>query len=150
MRASSQDAKFLGSNSPLRARDSLSSSTCAAENPPTESIAMVKWPQTVSAPLSLVLVVGAPSVDPENLHDFVAQMIDHLDCYAAGSWLRKRPRGVAIESCPGFLVDLGPERGLERLVWIVGAEEVRVAHEEALFVVVGVDEPARDAVGAVA
>ena len=47
-------------------------------------------------------------------------------------------------------VDLGFERGLQRAVGIVGAEEVGVADEEAFFVVVGVDEPAGDAVGAVA
>ena len=51
---------------------------------------------------------------------------------------------------PGFGVDLGLERGLQRAVGIIRAEEVGVADEEALFVVVGVDEPAGDAVGAVA
>jgi len=39
---------------------------------------------------------------------------------------------------------------IERAVWIVGAEKVGLADEEAFFVVVGVDEPAGDAVGAVA
>ena len=39
---------------------------------------------------------------------------------------------------------------LRAFVRVVGAEEVGVAHEEALLVVVGVDEPAGDAVGAVA
>ena len=51
---------------------------------------------------------------------------------------------------PGFGVDLGLERGLERAVGVVRAEEVGVADEEAFFVVIGVDEPAGDAVGAVA
>ena len=51
---------------------------------------------------------------------------------------------------PGFCVDLGLQRRLQRAVGIVRAEEVGVADEEALFVVVGVDEPAGDAVGAVA
>ena len=51
---------------------------------------------------------------------------------------------------PGFLVDFGFEGRLERLVRVVGAEEVGVADEEALFVVVGIDEPAGDAVGVVA
>ena len=46
--------------------------------------------------------------------------------------------------------DLGLQGGLEGLVRVVGAEEVGVAHEEALLVVVGVDEPAGNAVGAVA
>ena len=55
-----------------------------------------------------------------------------------------------MQGFPGFSVDLGLEGGLERLVGFVGAEEVSVADEEALLVVVGVDEPAGDAVGAVA
>jgi len=54
-----------------------------------------------------------------------------------------------VEAGPGVLVDLGAQRGLERLVGIVGTEEVGVADEEALLVVVRVDEPAGDAVGAV-
>ena len=53
-----------------------------------------------------------------------------------------------VEARPGLLVDLGLQRRLQRLVGIVGAEEVGVADEEALLVVVGVDEPERDAVGA--
>ncbi len=51
---------------------------------------------------------------------------------------------------PGVFVDLGLKRDLERLVGVAGAEEVGVADEEALLVVVGVNEPAGDAVGAVA
>ena len=47
-------------------------------------------------------------------------------------------------------VDLGLERRLQRLVGVVRAEEVGVADEKTLLVVVGVDEPAGDAVGAVA
>ena len=64
--------------------------------------------------------------------------------------LVERPRGVAVQRRPGFGVDLGLQRGLQRAVGVVGAEEVGVADEEAFFVVVGVDEPAGDAVGAVA
>ena len=59
-------------------------------------------------------------------------------------------RYVAVQRLPSVLVDLGLERGLECLVGIVCAKEVGVADEEAFFVVVGVDEPAGDAVGAVA
>ena len=55
-----------------------------------------------------------------------------------------------MERGPGFFVDLGFQRCLQRAVGVVGAEEVGLADEEAFFVVVGVDEPAGDAVGAVA
>lgn len=54
-----------------------------------------------------------------------------------------------MQAGPGFCVDLGLEGGFQGFVGIVGAEEVGVAHEEALFVVVRVDKPAGDALGAV-
>ena len=88
--------------------------------------------------------------NPEHLHHLVAEVVDHLHCDAARLRLVERPRGVAVQRRPRVLVDLGLERRLERLVRIVRAEEVRVADEEALLVVVGVDEPAGDAVGIVA
>ena len=62
----------------------------------------------------------------------------------------ERARDVAVERIPGFGVDLGFQGGLQGFVGVVGAEEVGVADEEAFFVVVGVDEPAGDAFGAVA
>ena len=87
---------------------------------------------------------------PEHLHHLVAEVVDDLDRDAAGRGPLEGARGVASERRPGFLVDLGLQRGLERLVRIARAEEVGVADEEALLVVVGIDEPAGDAVGAVA
>ena len=47
------------------------------------------------------------------------------------------------------MVDLSLERCLEALVGIVLAKEVGLAHEEALAVVVAIDEPAGDVVGLV-
>jgi hypothetical protein len=87
---------------------------------------------------------------PEYLHHLVSQVVDHFDGDAPGGGFGEGPRGVAVERRPGVFVDLGLEGGLERLVGILGAEEIGVADEEALFVVVGVDEPAGDALGAVA
>ena len=77
-------------------------------------------------------------------------MIDHFHRDAAALGFLEWPRCVAVQRRPGFFVDLGFEGGLQRAVGIVGAEEVGVADEEAFFVVVGIDEPAGDAVGAVA
>ena len=54
-----------------------------------------------------------------------------------------------MQRLPGVLVDFGFQRRLQRPVWIVGTEEVGVADEEALLVVVGVDEPAGNIVGRV-
>ena len=51
---------------------------------------------------------------------------------------------------PGFRVDLRLQCRFQRAVGIVRAEEIGVADEEALFVVVGVDEPASNAIGVVA
>jgi hypothetical protein len=74
-------------------------------------------------------------------------VIDHL--YRDSPVLRflKRTRRITVQSGPGFFVDLGLKRGLQRAVRVIGAKEVGVADEETFFVVVGVDEPAGDAVG---
>ena len=87
---------------------------------------------------------------PEHLHHLVPKVVDNLHGDAAGRRLGERPGGVAVQGFPGFLVYLCLQRCPQRLVGIVGAEEVGVADEEALLVVVAVDEPAGDAVGAVA
>ncbi len=51
----------------------------------------------------------------------------------------ERAGGGAAQGLPGFLVDLGLQRRLQRLVGIGrGAEEIGVADEEAFLVVVGV------------
>ena len=86
----------------------------------------------------------------EHLHHLIAEVIDHLHGDPAGLGLVERARCVAVQRRPGFCIDLGFERGLQRAIGVVCAEEVGVADEEAFFVVVGVDEPAGDAVGAVA
>jgi len=77
-------------------------------------------------------------------------VIDHLDRDTAGFGFLKSARGIAVEGGPGFFVDLGLEGGLQSAVGIVRAEEVGMTDKEAFFVVVGVDEPAGDAFGAVA
>ena len=55
-----------------------------------------------------------------------------------------------MERCPSVCVDLGLERGFQRLVRVAGSQEVGVADEERLFVVVGVYEPAGYAIRPVA
>ncbi len=77
-------------------------------------------------------------------------MVDDLDGDAPRLGFLKRAGGVAVQGGPSFLVDFGLEGGLERLIRVVRAKEVGVADEEAFFVVVGVDEPAGYALGAVA
>ena len=61
---------------------------------------------------------------------------------------RERPRHRRVERLPGVVVHLGLEGTGELVVGLVAAEEVGVADEEGLAVVVGVDEPAGDVVGA--
>ena len=77
-------------------------------------------------------------------------MIYHLDGDAAGGGDGDGAGGVAVEGIPGVGVDFGAEGGFQGFVGIVLTEEVGVADEETLAVVVGVDEPAGDAVGVVA
>ncbi len=48
-----------------------------------------------------------------------------------------RRETFSVEGRPGFLVNLSLEGRLERLVGIVRIQEVAMAHEETLFVVVG-------------
>src|SRR5271166_894659 len=77
-------------------------------------------------------------------------MVNHLHRDAAAGGLVEWAGGVAVQRLPGLLVDFGLQRGLERLVGVVSAQEVGMADEEALLVIVCVDEPAGDTVGAVA
>lgn len=81
---------------------------------------------------------------------FITQMINHLHRNAPGFRFIERPRNVAVQRGPGIFVDFVLQRGSERFIRIVCAQEISVADEEALLVVVGVDEPAGDAVGSVA
>ena len=85
----------------------------------------------------------------EDFHDFIAQMVDHLDRNATGGGLIEGTRGIAMQRFPGFFVDLGFEGGLEARIGIIGAQEIGMPDEEALFVIVGIDEPAGNAFGAV-
>ena len=78
---------------------------------------------------------------PKNLHHLIPQVIDHLHRNAPRLRLVERARHVAVQRRPGVGVDLGLQRGLQRLVGVVGAEEIGVTDEEGLHVVVGVDEP---------
>ena len=77
-------------------------------------------------------------------------MIDHLNGDPSRGRFGEGPGGVATEGFPGFRVDFGFKCGLKGFVRIIGAEEVGVADEEALLVVIAIDEPAGDAVGVVA
>ena len=77
-------------------------------------------------------------------------MVDHFDGDAAGGRLVEAARQVVAQRGPRVGIDLGLQGGLQRPVGVVRAEEVGVADEEALLVVVGVDEPAGDALGGVA
>ena len=87
---------------------------------------------------------------PKNFHHLIAQVVYNLDCDAAGAGFFEGTGSVAVEGGPSVGVDLGFEGGLQGSVGIVLAEEVGVTDEEALFVVVGVDEPTGNTIWAVA
>src|ERR1700683_2059439 len=82
------------------------------------------------------------SIHPEHLHHFVAEMVDHLYGDSPRFRFIERARNVTVQRRPGLLVDLGFQRGLEGLEWVVRTKEVRMADKETFLVVVGVDEPA--------
>ena len=67
----------------------------------------------------------------------------HLHRDPARLGLVEGPRYGAVQRRPGFGIDLGSERGLERRVRIVGPQEVGVAHEERFLVVIGIEELGR-------
>ena len=86
----------------------------------------------------------------KDFHDLVAEVVDDFDGDTAGLGFGKGAGSVTVERFPGFPVDIGFERRLEGFVRVVGAKEIGVPQEEALLVVVGVDEPTGDSVRAVA
>ena len=88
-------------------------------------------------------------VDPEYFHHFIPPMIDHLHGDLPALWLLERVRDGAVQCGPGFFVDFGFQRGLEGFVRIAGPQEVGMTDEDAFVVVVGVDEPAGNAIGAI-
>src|SRR5262245_61066239 len=90
------------------------------------------------------------SIDLEHLHHLVAQVVDDLDRDAALLRLVEPTSAVAAQGGPRLLIDRGFEGRLEPGVRVVRAEEVGVAYEAALPIVVGVEEPAGDTVGAIA
>jgi len=45
--------------------------------------------------------------DPENLHHFVAEVVDDFDGDSPVGWFLEGAGGVAVEAFPGFFVDLG-------------------------------------------
>src|SRR5205823_10442595 len=90
--------------------------------------------------------------DGVHLQDLVAEVVDHLHRDLAAPRRVERLARRAVQLRPLALVDL---RAKSLLQLVVGAflrvlapvEEVGVPDEEALSVIVGVDEPAGDVVG---
>lgn len=74
-------------------------------------------------------------------------MVDDLDGDSAAFGLGEGARGVAVQTIPGLLVDLGLERFAQPVIGVFCPEEIGVADEKAFLVIVGVDEPAGDGVG---
>src|ERR1017187_5999175 len=83
-----------------------------------------------------------------NLHYFVAVVVDDFDGNLAGLGLVKGAADGGIQGLPGRFVYVGPERPFEFFIGVAGPGEIGVADEEALAVVISVNEPAGDVVGA--
>ncbi len=85
-----------------------------------------------------------------DLQDFVAVVVDDFHGDLARLRFGKRLTGGRVKRGPSGFVDVGLEGAFEFVVGLVGSGEVGVTDEEALAVVVGVNEPAGDVVGGVA
>lgn len=62
--------------------------------------------------------------DPEHLHHLIPQVIDDLHRDSPRLRLLEGARSIAVERGPGFRINLGLQRGLQRTVGVVGTEEV--------------------------
>ena len=89
------------------------------------------------------------SIHLEHFHFLVAEVIDYFHGDAARLGFTKRSGGVAVQSFPGFLVDLDLQCGFEGFIRIVRSQKISVPDKEALLIVIGVDEPASDALSSV-
>jgi hypothetical protein len=96
--------------------------------------------------LGLIVQSVLRSLCLKRLQHLVTIVVDnfHGDLARVGPVERAAHR--AVETAPGRFIDVGPERPLELVIGFVGPGEVGVPHEEALAVVVGVDEPAGDVI----
>lgn len=66
-----------------------------------------------------VLTCSRIGLYPEHLHNFIAEVVDHLYCDSAGGRFFEGAGCVAVEGGPSVRVDLGFEGGFQRGVRIV-------------------------------
>src|SRR6266481_4395633 len=76
-------------------------------------------------------------------------MINYLHGDTPSIRPRKWTRRIGIQRGPGVLIDFGLQCRLERLIGIVGTEEISLSNKEALLIVVGIDEPACNTLGVI-
>ena len=86
---------------------------------------------------------GSRTSNREHSQHLVAVVVDHLDRDLAGIGHGEWAADRAVEASPRGFIDLGAQGALQLLVRLIGAGEVRVADEEALAVVVRVDDGIR-------
>ena len=70
-------------------------------------------------------------------------MIDDLHRDPPGFGSRERARCVAIKRSPRIGVNFRLQRRFKGAIGVASTEEIRVSNEEALLVVVRIDEPTR-------
>jgi hypothetical protein len=73
-------------------------------------------------------------------------VIDDLHRDAAGLGLAEWAGSVTVQGSPCFGINFGFKGRLQGAVGIIRTEKVSLADEKAFLIIVGVDEPARDAV----
>ena len=90
------------------------------------------------------------TLDWEDFQHLIPIVIDDLYRDLPGRRLGEWSAGRAVEARPGVFVDFGTERPLELVVRLAAASEIGVANEEALAIVISVDEPGGNVVVEVA
>jgi hypothetical protein len=78
----------------------------------------------------------------KHAHRLIAVMVDHLHRDASGFRRWERAALFAVKRGPRVLVDVGFQRGFQFLERVLAAEKISVADEEAIAVIIRVDEPA--------
>ena len=87
------------------------------------------------------------SPNPKHLQHLIPVVVDYLHGDLAGVGPVKGAALGGVQFRPSRFIHLGLERPLQLLIRLVAAREIGVADEEALTVVIGVDEPAGDVGG---
>ena len=70
-------------------------------------------------------------------------MIDDFYSNASCLWLREWAGDITIQTFPCFFINLCFQRTFQVFIWIIRPKKIGMTDKEALFVIVGINEPGR-------